>query len=63
MTAAFDYDDADLCTAEFPGDDLHAGQLCDKSVDHEGEHKALAEVGPGWRRHITWPNESNPPTA
>ncbi|MFD4662483.1 hypothetical protein [Streptomyces halstedii] len=48
--------DDDLCTTEFPGDEHHAGQLCDQPAGHQGEHKALAEVGPGWRRHIAWPN-------
>lgn len=50
-----DPDDDDLCTGEFPGDDLNAGQLCNLLVGHDGSHSALAEVGPGWRRHLTWP--------
>jgi hypothetical protein len=54
------YDDANLCTATYPGDDNHTGQLCHEQAGHDGDHRALGEVGPGWRRHITWPNTGSP---
>lgn len=52
------YNDNDLCTSEYPDTDNegYIGHLCNLPAGHDGEHKALAEVGPGWRRHIAWPN-------
>lgn len=50
-----DPSDDDLCTSEFPGDEHHAGQLCNLLARHDGSHSCLAEVGPTWRRHLTWP--------
>jgi hypothetical protein len=48
-------DEDDLCTSEFPGDDLHAGQLCDQFAGHDGDHAAVAELsGTGYERHLTW---------
>jgi hypothetical protein len=59
MTDADFYDDANLCTALYPGDDSHIGQLCHEQIGHDGEHRAIAELGPGWRRYLTWPNTTS----
>ena len=47
--------DEDLCDSEFPGDDMHAGQLCDRQRGHDGEHRCKAKVaGTGHWRQMTW---------
>ncbi|TXS68893.1 hypothetical protein [Streptomyces sp. sk2.1] len=57
MTQQSGYGDAHLCTAEFPGDDLHAGQLCDLEVGHEGDHVAVVGLAAAFRRRLTWTAE------
>ncbi|NEB42311.1 hypothetical protein [Streptomyces sp. SID14515] len=47
--------DEDLCTAEFPGDELHAGQLCDLKTGHDGDHVAVVGLAAAFRRRLTWP--------
>lgn len=63
-------DDDALCTAEYPGDDLHVGQLCDEPVGHSGNHRCLAEIAfnSNYRRRLVWapdgsrlPNEETTP--
>lgn len=50
------FDDDDLCTSEYPDGEFegYIGHLCNLTAGHDGDHRALAEVGPGWRRHLTW---------
>lgn len=60
MTAAF-YDDANLCTAIAPAGSEHADQPCYEQAGHDGDHRAIAELGPGWRRYVTWPNTEGAP--
>lgn len=57
-----DASDDDLCTSQFPGDELHFGQLCNLLARHDGRHSAFAEVGPEWRRHLVW-TDTHVPTA
>ncbi|MFJ2568913.1 hypothetical protein ACIOYT_00635 [Streptomyces halstedii] len=54
------YDDSDLCTAEYPGDELHVGQLCDLKAGHDGDHVAVVGLATAFRSRLTWP--SAPPT-
>lgn len=45
----------DLCTAEYPGDDLHMGQLCERQADHSGQHCAAVHLlGSVYTRTLTW---------
>ncbi|QLJ01492.1 hypothetical protein HZZ00_10970 [Streptomyces sp. NEAU-sy36] len=47
--------DNQLCTAEFPGDDTFAGQLCELPEGHDGNHKHLASIaGTRHTRRLTW---------
>ncbi|MFD8839812.1 hypothetical protein [Streptomyces griseofuscus] len=48
-------DDEQLCDSEFPGDDTHAGQLCELERGHTGQHEHLAVlVGSRHARRLTW---------
>ncbi|MGW7658500.1 hypothetical protein ACWGMA_08310 [Streptomyces asiaticus] len=52
-------DDDKLCPAEYPGDDIHVGQLCTRPVGHQGEHTCDAEIaGTSHTRTLTWANTS-----
>lgn len=45
-----------LCTAEFPGDDMFVGQLCERERNHTGAHEHLADIaGTRFTRRLTWP--------
>jgi len=50
--------DADaLCAATYPGGDTNPydfGSLCDQKDGHTGNHRALAEIAGGYRRHVVW---------
>jgi hypothetical protein len=46
--------DDDLCTATYPGRGRVFGMLCNSEQDHDDNHRALAEVAPGYRRHVVW---------
>lgn len=49
--------DEQLCTSEFPGDDLSVGQLCERERGHDGPHEHLAAIeGTRYTRRLTWPN-------
>jgi hypothetical protein len=48
------WDDSKLCTAHYPGTGADAFALCDQSVGHPGDHRALAEVAFNYRRFIVW---------
>jgi hypothetical protein len=54
-----DIDDDLLCSSEFPGDDLHVGQLCTRQRGHDGEHSCSAEIaGSSYSRQLTWPGSA-----
>lgn len=46
----------ELCTAEYPGDELHVGQLCDLEAGHGGDHVAVVGLAAAFRRRLTWPS-------
>lgn len=46
--------DADLCSATYPGKGPDFGLLCNALYEHDGNHRALAEVWPGHRRFVVW---------
>jgi len=49
-------DDA-LCAATYPGGDTNPydfGSLCDQKDGHAGNHRALAQIAGGYRRHVVW---------
>jgi hypothetical protein len=50
-----DKDDNTWCTAEYPGDEFHAGQLCERQSGHDGPHACAADFpGTGYTRTLTW---------
>ena len=50
-------DDEQLCPAEFPGDDNHTGQICERERGHGGDHWCMAPIpGTSYRRQIAWPS-------
>lgn len=49
-------DDDRLCPALFPGDEFHAGQLCERERGHGGDHWCMAPIaGTRHRRQLAWP--------
>ena len=43
------------CPAEFHGDDMFVGQLCERERGHDGEHEHLAVIeGTCYTRRLTW---------
>lgn len=46
--------DDDLCSATYPGRGPDFGMLCNELVEHDGTHRALAEIAFNYRRHIVW---------
>ena len=50
-----DFDDH-LCSAEFPGNELFVGQLCERERGHDGEHEHLAVIeGTRYSCRLSWP--------
>lgn len=57
MTDQTDLEDQ-LCDSEFPGDDTHAGQLCERERGHTGAHEHVAVIaGTHYTRRLVWPAE------
>lgn len=46
--------DEELCTATYPGRGTDFGLLCNEPLEHSTDHRALAEVAAGYRRHVVW---------
>lgn len=44
----------ELCPAEYPGDELHVGQLCDLEAGHDGDHVAVVGLAAAFRCRLTW---------
>jgi hypothetical protein len=53
-----DFRDDDLCTERYSGPGMDFGLMCNEVVEHDGDHRALAEVGPDIRRFVSWPREA-----
>lgn len=50
--------DDQLCTSEFPGDDLFVGQLCERGRGHAGDHEHVAVIaGTRYTRRLVWAAE------
>lgn len=46
--------DSELCSDGYPAIGRDFGLLCNESVTHVGNHRALAEIWPGRRRYVVW---------
>lgn len=54
MTDTTDFDDG-LCTSEYPGDDMFAGQLCELERGDHDQHEHLAVIpGTRYTRRLVW---------
>jgi hypothetical protein len=48
-------DHEELCDSEYPGDEFHAGQLCERQAGHTGPHYcATSFPGTPYTRTLSW---------
>lgn len=53
--------DSRWCSAEYPGDHLFIGYLCERDRGHEGDHECLDAIdGTGYTTRLTWTNTATP---